>query len=257
MDYYKKVLEGTIQATGGYMILCEYTNTATENDLLLVLMINNKEGFVVNEDSLTLEDIKNLDLSKVDVACLINMTEWNNIENDNPTDRKTYLSFVKGMKNVSYYFMQFIDVDNKNTTTESTNRLIRAIDGFAIYKNWNRDEKINQRNKVYAYCHDCIDQKKEILLTRISDILNPENPDEFLDFASDERYKVSAIISGDKTRMRFLKTISYSNDDFKIEFDTQLLIDRIIHLDQSTNKLTIKNVPQPLQQKILELDNNA
>lgn len=257
MDHYKKVLEGTIQATGGYMILCEYTNTATENDLLLVLMINNKEGFVVNEDSLTLENIKNLDLSKVDVACLINMTEWNNIENDNPTDRKTYLSFVKGMKNVSYYFMQFIDVDNKNTTTESTNRLIRAIDDFALSQKWERDEKISQRNKVYAYCHECIDQKKEILLSRISNILNPESPDDFLDFASEEEYKVSAIISGDKTRMRFLKTISYSNNDFKIEFDTKMLVDKTIHLDQRANKLTIKNVPQQLQQKILELNNNA
>lgn len=257
MDHYKKVLEGTIQATGGYMILCEYTNTTTENDLLLVLMINNKEGFVVNEENLTLDNIKNLDLSKVDVACLINITEWNNIENDNPTDRKTYLSFVKGMKNVSYYFMQFIDVDNKNTTTESTNRLIKAIDGFAVSHNWERDVKISQRNKVYAYCHECIDQKKEILLSRISTILDPENPNEFLDFASEEDYKVSAIISGDKSRMKFLKTISFSNNDFKIEFDTKLLVDKTIHLDQRTNKLTIKNVPEQLQQKILELNNNA
>jgi nucleoid-associated protein YejK len=80
MDHYKKVLERTISATGGYLILCEYTNKTTSKDLLLVLMINNKEGYVVNEKDLTLENIKNLDLSKVDVACLINLTDWKNIE---------------------------------------------------------------------------------------------------------------------------------------------------------------------------------
>ena len=257
MNHYKKILEGTTSATGGYMILCEYTNLTTKNDLLLVLMINNKEGFVVNESDLTLNDIKNLDLSKVDVACLINMTEWANIENNNPTDRKTYLSFVKGLKQVSYYFMQFIDVDNKNTSTESTNRLITAIDDYANSEGWDRDFKIQQRNKVYTYCHKCIDERKEILLSTISTILDPENPDKFQDFAIGEEYKVSAIISGDKSKMKFLKTISYADNDFKIEFDTKLLTDNKIHFDKKTNKLTIKNIPEELQQKILALNNNA
>lgn len=201
--------------------------------------------------------IKNLDLSKVDVACLINLTEWTNIENDNPTDRKTYLSFVKGLKQVSYYFMQFIDVDNKNTSTESTNRLIKAIDDYAVSESWDRDLKIQQRNKVYTYCHSCIDNKKEILLSIISTMLDPDNPEKFQDFAMEENYKVSAIISGDKSKMKFLKTISYSDNDFKIEFDTKLLVDKRIHFDEKTNKLTIKNIPQQLQQKILELNNNA
>lgn len=256
MTHYKKVLENTPAATGGYMILCEYTNTSTKNDLLLVLMINNKEGFVVNQKDLTLDNIENLDLSKVDVACLINLTEWNNIENENPTDRKTYLSFVKGMKNVSYYFMEFIDVDNKNTSSESTNRLINAIDDFANSEKWERDYKIKQRNKVYAYCHDCIDHKKEILLSTISGIIDPDNPEKFQDFATDDEHKVSAIISGDKARMKFLKTISYSDDDFKIEFDTKLLVDKTIHFDSKTKKLTIKNIPRQLEQKIIDLNNN-
>jgi nucleoid-associated protein YejK len=36
-----------------------------------------------------------------------------------------------------------------------------------------------------------------------------------------------------------------------------MLVDKTIHLDPKTSKLTIKNVPQQLQQKILELNNNA
>lgn len=257
MKHYKKILKSTISATGGYMILCEYTNLTTKKDLLLVLMINNKEGFVVNERDLTLNNVKNLDLSKVDIACLINLTEWANIENNDPTDRKTYLSFVKGLKQVSYYFMQFIDVDNKNTSTESTNRLIKAIDDYAVSESWARDFKIKQRNKVYAYCHECIDNKREISLSTISTILDPDNPEKFQDFATNEKYKVSAIISGDKTKMKLLKVISYADDELKIEFDTNLLMNNRIHYDEKSNKLTIKDVPGSLQKKILELNNNA
>jgi nucleoid-associated protein YejK len=257
MNHYKVVLEDTIAATGGYMILCEYKNLITGNESLLVLMINNKEGFVVNEKDLTLDNVKNLDLSKVDVACLINLTEWKNIEDELPSDRKTYLSFVKGMKDVSYYFMTFIDVDNKNTSTESTNRLIKAIDGYAQKNNWDRDTKINQRNKIYAYCHNCIDNRKEILLSTISSLINPDDPTDFENFATDEEYKVSSIISGDKNKMKFLKTISYSDDSLKIEFDSQLILDQVITYNEKTNKLTIKNIATSLRDKIKELNGNA
>ncbi|WP_241287596.1 nucleoid-associated protein [Chryseobacterium indologenes] len=255
MNHYKIVLENTVAATGGYMIICEYRNIITSNDLLLILMINNKEGFVIDEKSLTLDNIKNLDLSKVDVACLINLTEWVNIENNLPSERKTYLSFVKGMKEVSYYFMSFIDVDNKNTSTESTKRLITAIEAYADIEQWDRNTKINKKNKVFTYCHDCIDNKKEILLSTISSILNPDNPEHFQDFATEEAYRVSEIISGDKARMKFLKTITYSDKEFKIEFDTKLILDNTIVLDSSGNKLTIKNISPILRDKIKELSN--
>jgi len=254
MNYYKKILENTPAATGGYMILCEYTNKSTSKDLLLVLMINNKEGYVVNEDNLTLEDIKNLDLSKVDVACLINLTEWKNIEGKLETDRQTYLSFVKGMKQVSYYFMTFVDVDNKKTSTESTNNLIKAFDEYSILKEWDRDTKIKKRNQIFEYSLDCMAQKKEILLTRISTILDAERPEDFEDFSTEEGRQVSSVISGDKSKMKVFKYLTYSDDNLKIEFDTALLMNETIHYDKSKNKLTIKNLPQELVDKINNLN---
>lgn len=253
MNHYKEILQNTVAATGGYMILCEYTNKSTSKDLLLVLMINNKEGYVVNESNLTLENIKNLDLSKVDVACLINLTEWKNIEDELETDRQTYLSFVKGMKQVSYYFMTFVDVDNKKTSTESTNSLINAFDEYSEFKKWERQTKIKKRNEVFEYCHDCMRQKKEILLTRISTIIDSDNAEDFEDFAIEGKHNVSSVISGDGAKMKILKYVTYSDDNLKIEFDSSLLLNETIHLNETTKKLTIKNVPQELIDKIKNL----
>lgn len=255
MMIYKDILLSTVTASGGYMILCQYKKN--DKDLLLVVMINNKDGFVVDEEHLTLANVRNLNVNKVDVACLINLSDWTTIENNDPTDRKTYLSFVKGLKKLSYYFMSFVDVDNKNTSTESTNRLIKAIDAYAGQQGWGRETKINQRNKVYTYCYDCIDRKKEILLTNISSILNPDNPADFEEFASEDEFKVSAIVSGDKAKMKFLRVISYKDDDLKIEFATKLLLDNKVVYSKDKNTLTIKNIPSDLQEKILELDKNA
>lgn len=253
MTYYKQILHDTPAATGGYMILCEYTNKLTSKELLLVLMINNKEGYVVNEENLTLEDIKNLDLTRVDVACLINLTEWKNIEENIQTERQTYLSFVKGMKQVSYYFMTFLDVDNKRTSSESTNTLIKAFEDYSSYKEWDRDTKIKKRNEIFTYCNRCMTLKDEILLSKISEIVDPDNPDEFEDFSTEEDRRVSAVISGDRTKMKVLKYLSYSDEKLKIEFDSSLLLNKTIHFDESTKKLTLKNVPQELVDKIKNL----
>lgn len=255
-NYYKKVLEGTANATGGYMILSEYFNEKNNCNFLLVLMINNKEGYVVNEKDLTLENIKNLDLSKVDVACLINLTEWQKIENDIETERKTYLSFVKGMKTISYYFLSFIDCDNKNTNTESTNRLITAIEAYADNKGYDRSQRTKKRNEIFEYCIECIDNKKEIHLSKISYLINPDQPDEFSDFATEDTYKVSSIISGDKSRMKTLKYITYSNKNFKLEFDSNMLKKDVIYNPKS-NQLTFKNLPLELANKLDDFTRGA
>jgi len=221
MEHYKETLEDTIAATGGYMILCEYTKL--KKDLLLVLMINNKEGFVINEADLSL-------------------------------DRKTYLSFVKGLKDISLYFMKFIDVDNKNTSIESTNRLLKAIDEFARKEGWDIDRKIQRKDEVCLYCLNRMNEKREILLSDISAIMDPDNPKNFQNLATEDEFGVSSVISGNKAKLRQLKRIAYKDDNLRLEFDTNLFLNKTIIYDENKNKLTIKNIPDLLKQQIKKLN---
>ncbi|TFF36191.1 nucleoid-associated protein [Mucilaginibacter psychrotolerans] len=246
---YKKVLENTVNATGSFLIFTDFINTDTRNRYMLVLTINNKDGYMVREADLTLEDIKNLDLSKVDVACMINLTRWKLVESGSDTESRTYLSFVKGNKNVSYYFQSFIDCDNKTTSTESTNRLITAIDAFAKEKGMDRTQTIKVKNQVSDYCTDCLKENKEIELSSISALMNPENTDEFREFASAETYGVSETIKGDKARLRRIKYIMYSDDNYRLEFDSELL-DKDVFFNKQKNELTFKRLPQALIDKL-------
>lgn len=248
-SYYKKILENTISATGGFLIFSDFVNNDTGHRYMLVLTINNKDGYVVSESDLTLKDIKNLDLSKVDVACMINLTKWQQIEKGEDTEGKTYLSFVQGMKNISYYFMSFIDCDNKTTNTESTKRLIKAFDAYAIEKSYERDLKIKKQNQIYQYCEDCMNDRREIELSAISALLDLENTNDFLEFAADDKFGVSATIKGDKALLRKLKYIIYKNDKYKLEFDSTLLGKDIIYNDKK-NELTFKKLPEELINQI-------
>lgn len=248
-NHYKIVIESSAPATGGFMIFAHYTNTEKDNDYLMVLTINNNDGYVVSEKDLTIESIKNLDLSKVDLACIINLTKWANIEAGNDTESKTYLSFIKGNKDISYYFMTFIDLDNKTTSTESTLRMMKALDAFQESKGLVREERIKQRNEVYQYCNQCIDQKKEILLTSISTLIDIENPNDFMEFAAEEKFGVSAIISGDKARLKTMKYVIYKDKKLSIEFDSSLLGRDIIY-NEKKKEMIIKNLPAGLIDQI-------
>lgn len=246
---YKKTLEATIGATGGFLIFSDFINSENNNRYLLILTINNKDGYVVSEVDLTLQDIKNLDLSKVDVACMINLTRWKAIEDGSDQESKTYLSFVRGNKDVSYYFMSFVDCDNKTTNTESTKRLIKALDEYTTEKGYDRTTRIKKKNEVYEYCTDRIKQKEEIQLASISALLDPDNIDDFLHYAASEKYGVSETIKGDRTQLRRIKYIMYKDSKYTLEFDADLLGKEIIYNKQK-NELTFKKLPEALISQI-------
>lgn len=246
---YKRKLENTISATGGFLIFTDFINTDNSNRYLLILTTKNKDGFVVSEDDLTLKDIKNLDLSKVDVACMINLTVWLNVESGIDVESQTYLSFVKGNKNISYYFMSFIDCDNKTTSTESSRRLKKAIDSYATDKGYERKDKIRIKNIAFDHCISCLKEKKEIKLSALSALIDPDNPTDFLEFASSEEYGVSETIRGNKRELQRIKYIKYDDEKYKIEFDSNLLGKEVV-FNKNKNELTFKNIPTELANQI-------
>ena len=248
-EYYKRILEDTISATGGFLIFADFVNNDTANRYMLILTINNKDGYVVSESELTLEDIKNLDLSKVDIACIINLTKWKEIEEGTDTESKTYLSFVRGIKNISYYFMSFIDCDNKTTSTESTKNMINAFEAYSTEKKFPRETKINYKNQIYEYCDDCMKSKKEIHLSAISALLDFDSPGDFEEFAADEKYAVSATIKGDRSQLRRIKYVMYKSEGYRLEFDTSLLGTDVIY-NKEKKELTFKRLPEELTNQI-------
>lgn len=248
-SHYKTTLENTITATGGFLIFIDFFNQENDHRYLFILTITNKDGFVVSEEDLTLKDIKNLDLSKVDVACMINLSTWKNIEDGTDADSKTYLSFIKGKKGISYYFMSFINCDNKTTNTESTKRLTRALDAYTKENNYDRKLTIEIKNLVFEHCTKCIKERKEIQLTTISALINPDDTTKFQEFAASEEYGVSEVIKGDSNQLRLIKYVKYRGEKYKLEFDKDLL-GKDIFYNKQRNELTFKRVPDELTEQI-------
>lgn len=248
-DIYKKEIQKSAPASGGFLIFADYINTDSNINYLLVLTTNNKDGFTINAD-LKIKGIKTIDMSKVDVACLINITKFKSIKTEDAKD-DTYLSFVKGNKDISVYFMSFIDCSDKTSSKLSSKRLLIAIDGYMDSKGWDFKTKRQKKNDIYTYCDKCILNKEGIRLSTISDLIDSENPTDFSEFASEEIRGVSAVISGNRSELKRLKSIYYKDKSMMLSFDRDMLKEKIKY-DPNKKSLTFKNIPQELIEQIVK-----
>ena len=72
-----------------------------------------------------------------------------------------------------------------------------------------------------------------------------ENPNGFKEYAAQEEYGVSEIISGDRIRLKKMKYTFYKGKDLTIIFDNQQL-DKTVFYDKTKKQLTFKKLPEEL-----------
>ncbi|OJX30045.1 MAG: hypothetical protein BGO86_05750 [Chryseobacterium sp. 36-9] len=245
MGYYKRVIESSAPASGGFIIFADFKITDNNDErYILVFSINNKQGYNLNEEALSIQQIKNLELNKIDLASLINITRWD-LSIANKEEVKTYLAFIRGKKKISDYFQSFIGCADKTTATESSTRLKDAVHSYCIESGFDDAKTKDTKRKVYDYCQDCKKNKKEIQLAHISSIIDDENPNAFSEYASNEKFSVSEIIKYDSKILRTLKFVEYQSEDFSIKLNKQM-IGKTAKINKEKKTLTLTNIPDEL-----------
>ncbi len=245
MGYYERMIKSSAPATGGFLIFADYKITDNNDErYVLIFSINNKQGYNLNEEALSIQQIKNLELNKIDLATLINISRWN-LSLANADDVKTYLAFIRGKKDISDYFQSFIGCADKTTATESSTKLKNALHSYCLENGYDDAKTKEKERKVYEYCQDCNKNKKEIQLSHISTIIDDENPNSFAEYASDEKFSVSEIIKYDSKTLRTLKFVEYQSEDLSIRLNKQM-IGKTAKIDKKKKTLTFTNIPDEL-----------
>lgn len=245
INHYKRVIENSAPATGGFLIFADFRITDNNERYILVLAIDNKQGYNLSEVALVIQEIQNLELNKMDLASIINLTRWK-LSDDPKNEIKTYLTFIRGKKKISDYFQNFIGCLDKTTATESSTLLLNTINSY-LADNY-IEEKIAKelKSKILDYCQNANRERKGILLSHISFLFDEENPNHFLEYASDERFGNSEVIKYDSRTLRSLKFIDYQTPDFTLKFNKQLL-GKSIKISSDKTKITITDIPEELK----------
>lgn len=247
MEYYKRVIENSAPASGGFIIFADFKITDNNNErYILVLSIDNKNGYNLSEVALAIKEIQNLELNKMDLASIINITRWGLSENPN-NQIKTYLTFIRGKKKISDYFQNFIGCADRTTATESSTLLKNTINSYIEEKGIEEKEAKEIMTRIWDYCQDCNKNRREILLSQISFLFDEENAEDFLIYATDEKYGNSEIIKYDSKTLRTLKFIDYQSDDFTLKFNKKMFLGKSIKINKEKTVITITNLPEELK----------
>lgn len=238
-DDLKEEMDGERMSTGGYLIVMEYTSTAN-NDYLFIALLNNKVEYSIN-DTLDLDKFLTLNIDKMAMASVLNLTKYSN-EKDN------YLTFLKGLREIPDYFIKFMgaDKDKKRDLKSQTRHWLEAI---ATYL---KDEGTEDKS-VEIIIQDLINtvkdlKKKETILTAetIANIIEPSDPEKFIDYVFDEEkdFQINSEIETlDTTILRSYGIVKYENKekDFLLKFPARAVGNSII-IDKENGTITIKDI---------------
>lgn len=242
VEHYRNIIKPVNLATGGHLIFCHFNNLDRKEEYFVVIAANNKNSFMIDEKSLTIKPIQNLDLNKLDVACQINITEMDNAAVDD--DNAKYLSFIKGAKDISSYFMDFINCEDKSKPKDLLKHFMQVFDNYCAQENITND-KLILRDKIIDYATRQIKQNQPIKLSAISGIINPEDPGKFQEYASHPDRKVSAELHFDVAHLNKYRYIKLSNKNNNIRLQAcKSYLGKKIVWDKKAKTVTIKDVDE-------------
>ncbi|MBF4371011.1 nucleoid-associated protein YejK, partial [Vibrio anguillarum] len=133
-------------ADEGTLVFAEYQSLAT--DYLLVGLVSSSYGVRVM-DNLSLCSTAYLDIGKMDLVAVVNLTMFDTEPNSN-----RYLSFIKGRvgRKVSDFFLDFMQAEVSFDTKQQNKVLMQAVEDFCADAQLDREEKYSVKKQVSEYC---------------------------------------------------------------------------------------------------------
>lgn len=232
-------------STGGYLIFADYT---IQDRFIMAVLLNNKDGYTVDEDELAIKMIDELNTDQIAMAGFINMSIY-----QSDTDTRRYLSFMKGVKNISEYFVAFIGSDDdKATSRDMTKTFINALRDYLTANTYDSNDISRIEGQVYNYCEDKRSNREPVSIEAISALINPEETTDFFEFTQDGDYQLNAIIESiDKTQLNRLQVYKYTGKGLSLSFKRTLYENGKVQLTDNDTKLTIE-MPEDMKQSIID-----
>lgn len=234
-----KILERAIDiptTTGGYVVFVHYTEKNV--DFLITAMLDKAAQFTVDDENLDIEKLMTLDVEKLARANRLNIKRWQDKD-------ILYLSFIKGTRAVSNYFIKFIGSTDITSSKENFDKLKDATNRYFIEKNIKALEKDKIKDKFKTYFDVCFEQKKDAELESISSLINDQEPKAFLDFIKEKELEVSGKIAiHRKTDFDSFVRTKIVEKGYTLFFDKSLIkTNKITHIG---NQIIINDVPDEL-----------
>ncbi|HET8885615.1 MAG TPA: nucleoid-associated protein [Salinimicrobium sp.] len=230
------ILENKINvqfATGGYVVFVHYTHN--QIDFLIVIMLDKSVQFSVDDENLNLRRLQSLDLDRMARAIRININKWQDRE-------PQYLSFIKGTRQLSRYFIEFIGSTDMTSSKENSDRLRVALQSFMADNTFSEERKRQTFSRINDYAVRRYHADEDIELNVISTLVDDQNPQGFSEYiGGNDHLQVSGSFRvTQKAHLKFLERIVIKENGYSLEFDRRLKGTKI---RIEGNNIIIRDVP--------------
>lgn len=245
LNHFVSKIRDETNATGGFFLVAYFTSQKIP--FLAIIMVNNMTNYDIDETSLDIVEKATLDIEKVDVANIINLNKWK-------LNDTTYLTFTKGRKKISEYFINFIGCTLLTDSRHYSKNLKVAFNDFLVSERFTEDQKVNYKMNAYGYLKDKAKTKTDINLTEFANSLFPENPENLISHLTKEEYQINSTFKCDMGTFKDYQYIFYNGKDLNFRFHRSLINNQRITYDIVNKTLTINKLDQSVINQIEQLE---
>ncbi|MFT6464608.1 nucleoid-associated protein YejK [Halopseudomonas sp.] len=239
----KTLMEASNLALGGHVLFIRYRQGMTA--FLVIALLHHTEGVTVT-DNLDVAAARHLDLSALNMAARINLTEWKQ-----NASSKQYISFIRGGsgKRVSDYFRDFIGCVEGANPEEETTTLLQAFQDYVGEADMEPVVVKDKTKAMSSYVSGQARQGEQVALEELSGLMDEAQPRAFYDYIRNKDYGLSPEIPPDKRTLNNFMRFYGKADGLSISFEAHLLGERVEY-DESDDSLVIKHPPKGLVQQL-------
>jgi len=224
-------LESESLATGGYVFCIDYKNETRQN--FAVIILNQKVHPVILEDGgrFKLSASFMLETNSINMAANVKIRDWQDGADS------SYLSYIRGKKQLTEYFKKFIGCTTAQPSTIATNNVINAVYGYIDYAFEDITERSERKEKAKdAMYHIMSGNLEHVSFETVRNFVFQDEAEreKFMDYISVNQFEISEEFSPNGTVLKKLQRFEYKSrgielkirndvfqDNSRVEFDEQ------------------------------------
>lgn len=239
VEHLTRLMEESNLTTGGHALFCHYQQGMT--DYLIIALVQETEAVTMTQE-LHLMTVKRLDLDHIRLAARINISEWQN----NPQS-KQYISYLKGKqgRKLNDYFRDFIGCQEGIDGPGETRTLLKAFSDFVESEDLGEESAREKTHTLVSYSMAQAKLGEPITLDELSELIDEDQPEAFVDFIKAADYGISDTLPPDKKTLNKFRRFTGRAEGLSISFEQHLLGSKI-EFDEAGGTLTLRGLPNPL-----------
>ncbi|WP_286965174.1 nucleoid-associated protein [Methylobacterium sp.] len=227
-------------ATGGHVFFAHFERE--DRHYLLIAIVNEKLGASMTSD-LDVRDVRHLDMDGFRFAGRINMTGWS-------AGEERYIGFLKGKREVSEYFKEFLGCDTTVQNRRDTTELVDALMAFATNEGMDTPSKDDFLARAKLICERSARAQEELSFEALANELSPHDPERLMTALADPELRLNDGFVPDRRALGPLVKFKGKTPTWSIEFNRDAITRGNIRFNPEDNTLTLTGLPEDLSAQL-------